>query len=90
MITNLPLFIPGGLGPLELGIIFLIVIVLFGANKLPKLARSSGQAIGEFQKGRQNIEEELDEMRQDTGDVEGSDTSMGETGETMTDEPTEE
>jgi sec-independent protein translocase protein TatA len=52
-----PLFmLPGG--P-EMFIILAIVVLLFGANKLPALARSSGQAMGEFQKGRNEIEDEL-------------------------------
>jgi sec-independent protein translocase protein TatA len=54
----IPLFgmIPGG--P-EMIVILLIVVLLFGANKLPKLARSSGQALGEFRRGREEIETEL-------------------------------
>src|SRR6056297_4339905 len=59
-----PLFIPGGFGPMELGVILLLAILLFGANKIPKLARSSGEAMGEFQKGREKVETELEEMRQ--------------------------
>ena len=35
-------------GPLELGIILVIVLVLFGAGKLPQLGRSIGGAITEF------------------------------------------
>lgn len=50
--------IPGG--P-EMLVILLVVVLLFGANKLPQLARSSGQAIGEFRKGRDEIERELRE-----------------------------
>jgi sec-independent protein translocase protein TatA len=50
--------IPGG--P-EMLIILAIAILLFGANKLPDLARSSGQAMGEFKKGRQEIETEIRE-----------------------------
>ena len=65
---SIPLFL-GGLGPLELGAIALIVILLFGASKLPKLARSMGSATGEFKKGRQEVEEELEEM-QDEGSEE--------------------
>ena len=36
---------------------------LFGANKIPKLARSTGQAMGEFRKGREQVEEELKDMQ---------------------------
>ena len=51
----LPLFgmIPGG--P-EMIVILLILVLLFGADKLPKLARSSGQAMGEFKRGREELE----------------------------------
>lgn len=55
MIAMLPLQI-GIPGRLELLIILLVVVLLFGANKLPALTRSSGQAIGEFQKGREEIQ----------------------------------
>jgi len=57
-----PLIIPGGLGPPELLVILLLAVLLFGANKIPKLARSTGQAMGEFQKGRQQVEDELEDM----------------------------
>lgn len=40
-----------GLGPPELLIILVIVLVLFGSTKLPKLARSLGQAQREFKAG---------------------------------------
>ena len=66
---SIPLFI-GGLGPLELGAIALIVILLFGASKLPDLARSMGSATGEFKKGRQEVEEELEEMQEEGDDGE--------------------
>ncbi|AFZ71754.1 twin-arginine translocase TatA/TatE family subunit [Natronobacterium gregoryi] len=58
-----PLFAPIPGGP-ELLIILFIAILLFGANKIPKLARSTGEAMGEFQKGREKVETELDEMRE--------------------------
>ena len=50
-------------------LIVAVVVLLFGASKLPKLARSMGSATGEFKKGRQEVEEELDEM-QDKGSEE--------------------
>ncbi len=41
----------GSLGTSELLIILVILLVLFGGSKLPKLARSLGQAKKEFQQG---------------------------------------
>ena len=49
-------------GP-ELLIILLVLVLLFGANKIPKLARSTGQAMGEFRKGREQVEDELKDMQ---------------------------
>jgi len=66
-----PLFI-GGLGPPELLLIAGVLILLFGASKLPKLARSMGTATGEFKKGREEVEDELEEMRE--GDDEAVET----------------
>ena len=42
---------PVNLGPTELLIVLLVVLVLFGGAKLPKLARSMGQAQNEFKRG---------------------------------------
>jgi len=50
-------------GVQEMAIILLIAVLLFGANKIPKLARSTGQAMGEFQKGREQVEQELEEIK---------------------------
>lgn len=40
-----------GLGTGELLIVLVVVLVLFGGSKLPKLARSLGQAQTEFKQG---------------------------------------
>ena len=40
-----------GLGYQELLIILVIVLVLFGANRLPELAQSLGSSVKEFKKG---------------------------------------
>ncbi len=58
-------------GP-ELLIILLVLVLLFGANKIPKLARSTGQAMGEFKKGREEVEDELKNMQDEDDDEEVS------------------
>jgi sec-independent protein translocase protein TatA len=40
-----------GLGYQELLLILVIVLILFGANRLPELARSLGSSVKEFKKG---------------------------------------
>jgi len=40
-----------GLGYQELLIILVIVLIFFGANRLPELARSLGSSVKEFKKG---------------------------------------
>lgn len=47
-----------GLGYQELLIILVIVLVLFGANRLPELARSLGSSVKEFKKGVNEIKAE--------------------------------
>ena len=37
-------------GPMELILIFLVVFLLFGAKKIPEIARGLGQGIKEFKK----------------------------------------
>ncbi|MDP6612657.1 MAG: twin-arginine translocase TatA/TatE family subunit [Candidatus Hydrothermarchaeota archaeon] len=53
------------LGGQELLIIFLIIVLLFGANKLPELARSMGKAKKEFKTGMKEEEEE-EEKKEET------------------------
>jgi len=45
------------IGP-DMMVIFLIVLLLFGAKKLPELARGMGRAVKEFSAARNQIERE--------------------------------
>jgi sec-independent protein translocase protein TatA len=54
----LPLgFSPFNVGPTELIVVLVIVLVLFGGKKLPDLARSLGRSLGEFKKGKDEGEQ---------------------------------
>jgi|SRR6056297_2731124 len=75
MLTSTPLFVGGLPGGMEWAVILLIAVLLFGANKIPKLARSSGEAIGEFQKGREEVEQELQEIRDGDEDAASGDAT---------------
>jgi sec-independent protein translocase protein TatA len=55
----------GGLGGQEMIIIFLIVLLLFGAKKLPELARGVGKSMGEFKKARDDFEREITRSEQE-------------------------
>jgi len=49
-------------GPTEWVVILMIVLVLFGAKKLPELAKSLGQGMNEFRKARQEFDKELQQV----------------------------
>jgi sec-independent protein translocase protein TatA len=48
----------GGIGAPELIILLLVILLLFGSTKLPKLAKSLGEAQKEFKKGIAEAESE--------------------------------
>jgi sec-independent protein translocase protein TatA len=52
------------LGPLEILAILVVVLLLFGSTRLPKLARSLGSASSEFKKGVKEGPGEDDEDQQ--------------------------
>jgi sec-independent protein translocase protein TatA len=51
---------PFNMGPGEILLIFLLIIILFGAKRLPELARSLGKSIKEFKHATQGLRDELD------------------------------
>ncbi len=53
-----------GLGPTELIIILVIVLVIFGGEKLPDLARSLGEGVREFNKEKEKIQQQYDETKE--------------------------
>lgn len=59
-LVSLQIGVPGGT---EVMILVLIAVLLFGASKVPALARSSGKAVGEYKKNRQKIEGEIEDIK---------------------------
>lgn len=51
------------LGPLELGVILFIVVLLFGAKQLPKLGKGVGETIRELKKAANMLTEEVEETK---------------------------
>ena len=49
-----------GFGGQELGIIFLIILLVFGPSQIPKMARGLGQAMREFRKAQREIQDEIE------------------------------
>lgn len=55
----------GSLGGFEWLIIILVVLLLFGAKRIPELARGLGQGIQEFRKASDDIKKEIERGGQD-------------------------
>tara|TARA_Y100000748_G_C15079887_1_gene325968 strand:+ start:164 stop:358 length:195 start_codon:yes stop_codon:yes gene_type:complete len=54
-----------GIGTFEILIILFIVLLLFGAKRLPELAKGLGKGIKEFKKASNDIKEEVAKVTQD-------------------------
>lgn len=64
------------LGVPELLVIFLILVVIFGASKLPQLGRGLGEGISNFKKGlKENEQKNRIEDRDDAGAAAGDQKS---------------
>ncbi len=61
--SNILLMI-GGLGPTELVIVLVILLVLFGGSRLPSLAKGLGESIRTFKQGiNENVDEPKDKSK---------------------------
>jgi sec-independent protein translocase protein TatA len=50
----------------EMIMIFVVILLLFGAKKLPELARGIGKSMGEFKKARDDFEREITQAETET------------------------
>ena len=58
----------GRIGPMELILILVIALVIFGPKKLPEIGKAIGNAIREFKKHSSKVTEELEEAVQGSND----------------------
>jgi len=63
---NATLAFLGPIGGPEMIMIFVVILLLFGAKKLPELARGIGKSMGEFKKAREDFEYEITRSEADT------------------------
>jgi len=64
MITDTPIILAfiGNFGGGEIILIFLIVLLLFGAKKVPELFRSLGKGVNEFRKAKNEWEQDIQDV----------------------------
>ena len=57
------------LGPWEIALVILVIIMLFGGKKLPELARGLGLGLREFKKAKQEIKDEVKNVTDEVDDT---------------------
>lgn len=75
MQTNIIAWMPAGADWIW---ILVVVLLLFGAKKLPELAKGIGKSMGEFKKARDDFENEIKRAEHDTSTEEKGSKSSNE------------
>ncbi len=55
-----------GIGPTELIVVFLIILLLFGAKRIPEIAHGIGKGIAEFKKATNDVTNEIEKSVKET------------------------
>ena len=92
---NTMAFISGMPGGAEILLILFVILLLFGAKKLPELSRSLGKSLGEFKKGKDDLEKEIRDIQNDAHEEmitpgSGSEEDISEAEETVKTPPSED
>ena len=59
----------GNLGAGEIILILLVILILFGAKKIPELAKGLGKGMSEFKKGLKDVESEIKDTDKDSNKI---------------------
>lgn len=62
----MPFLLFGPIGPMELGIILLLIVVFFGAKKLPQLGAGLGQGIRNFKESVSGKDEHIEDSKKES------------------------
>lgn len=62
----------GRIGTTELVLILVVLLLLFGAKRIPDIARAVGKSMSQFKKGLKDVDIESDEVGSDDGKKEQS------------------
>ncbi|MCC5933192.1 MAG: twin-arginine translocase TatA/TatE family subunit [Candidatus Cyclonatronum sp.] len=73
----------GSFGGLEIAVIVMVILLLFGAKKIPELARGLGQGINEFRKASNEIKSEIEQGSRE-GDSRSNNSSTDQKEKTST------
>jgi sec-independent protein translocase protein TatA len=67
----------GGIGAQELILIFLVILLLFGARRIPEIASGLGKGLREFKKAMRETQNEIEKAgdEKETEDEKGKDES---------------
>lgn len=75
----------GSFGGMEILIVLMVILLFFGAKRIPELARGIGQGMNEFRKASDQIKQELEQ-----GEKEGLKSESKKKTKAKTSEKTEE
>jgi sec-independent protein translocase protein TatA len=75
----------GNIGPMELFIILVIVLVIFGAKRVPEIGASFGKGIREFKKSLSDVDRSIKEPDREASMINAGDTQRAQ--EDKTSEP---
>lgn len=67
----LPLFL-GNLRGMQLIIVLIVILLLFGGKKIPELMRGLGKGVHSFRKGMQEAKDEMNRPLDDDAEVQGN------------------
>ena len=74
MYTESNIYLAGMIGPQEIILILLVVLILFGGKKIPELMKGLGKGVKEYKKAVNGIEDEVSNMADENSKKQDAET----------------